>query len=114
MGNEAKDERAFHTNLIKEMLRENQRFLTQYGQVQEQKLSKLNGCLLKVEKSLKKYDEALRLSQKQFEIVEETLCNVLLAIRQNEYLQAYYPESQGHPAGKYVGRHPVQERRDKK
>lgn len=27
--------------------------------------------------------------------VEETLCNVLVAIRQNEYLQAWYPPQQG-------------------
>ena len=30
--------------------------------------------------------------QKVNEAVDETLCKVLLAIRQNEYLQAWYPE----------------------
>jgi len=40
--------------------------------------------------------------------VDETLCNVLMAIRQNEYLQAYYPSQNGledqHVVGKYVGK----------
>ena len=38
--------------------------------------------------------------------VEETVCNVLLAIRQNEYLQAYYPEQLGFKEMKVVGKHP--------
>jgi len=40
--------------------------------------------------------------------IEETLSNVLLAVRQNEYLQAWYPEQQGHPEMKVIGRHPCQ------
>ena len=40
------------------------------------------------------------------QIIEETLMNVLLAIRQNEYLQAWYPEQHGHPAMKVAGIHP--------
>jgi hypothetical protein len=32
--------------------------------------------------------------------------NVLLAIRQNEYLQAWYPAQQGYPEMKVVGSHP--------
>lgn len=42
------------------------------------------------------------------EIVEESLQNMLLAIRQNEYLQAWYPAQQGHPEMKVVGPHPIQ------
>lgn len=38
--------------------------------------------------------------------VDETLGNVLLAIRQNEYLQAYYPAQNGFPELKVVGCHP--------
>lgn len=38
--------------------------------------------------------------------VDETLCNVLLAIRQNEYLQAWYPEQYGYPEQKVTGAHP--------
>lgn len=40
------------------------------------------------------------------EMVDETLSNALLAIRQNEYLQAWYPEQQGHPQQKVVGKWP--------
>lgn len=41
------------------------------------------------------------------ENVEEILGNVLLAIRQNEYLQAWYPPQQEHPEMKVVGIHPA-------
>lgn len=37
---------------------------------------------------------------------EETLLNVLLAIRQNEYLQAWYPEQKGYSEMKVAGLHP--------
>lgn len=37
---------------------------------------------------------------------EDALLNVLLAIKQNEYLQAYYPEQLGYQAMKVVGSHP--------
>ena len=41
------------------------------------------------------------------EALEDTVLNILLAIRQNEYLQAWYPAQQGHPAQKVVGSHPI-------
>lgn len=41
------------------------------------------------------------------ESVNDALLNVLVAIRQNEYLQAYYPEQKGIPAMKIVGNHPA-------
>jgi hypothetical protein len=37
---------------------------------------------------------------------EDTLLNVLVAIRQNEALQAWYPPQQGYPEMKVVGSHP--------
>ena len=36
---------------------------------------------------------------------EDALLNVLLAIRQNEYLQAYYPEQHGYQSMKVTGTH---------
>jgi hypothetical protein len=39
--------------------------------------------------------------------VDESLGNVLLAIRQNEFLQAYYPAQLGYPEMKIVGTHPA-------
>ncbi len=38
---------------------------------------------------------------------EEILGNVLLAIRQNEYLQAWYPAQGGFPEMKVAGTHPL-------
>lgn len=42
---------------------------------------------------------------------EQTMVNVLAAIRQNEYLQAYYPAQGGIPEMKVSGKHPLQEKR---
>jgi hypothetical protein len=72
-------------------------------------------------KFLKECDQTFKLIRKQInehsagleritkinETVEETLGNVYLAIRQNEYLQAYYPEQHGIKAMKVVGVHPA-------
>ena len=41
------------------------------------------------------------------ETVSDTLLNVLLAIRQNEYLQAWYPPQKGFDAMKVTGTHPA-------
>lgn len=41
------------------------------------------------------------------ESVSDTLLNVLLAIRQNEYLQAWYPAQHGFPEMKVSGTHPA-------
>lgn len=39
--------------------------------------------------------------------VEETLLNVLLAIRQNECYKAWYPQQMGYPDIKVTGPHPI-------
>ncbi len=71
----------------------------------------------KEEKILKKIDTALKCHEAVLERIlqvnqnaEETLCNVLLAIRQNEYLQAWYPAQQGQPEQKVVGKYVVQKK----
>jgi hypothetical protein len=45
-----------------------------------------------IEGSLLKHEKFLKELKKSNENVDETVCNILLAIRQNEYLQAWYPE----------------------
>lgn len=61
----------------------------------------------KMDKQHKTLIECLQVMQ----TADETLCNVLLAIRQNEFLQAYYPAQNGMPAqrvvGKYVSSNPT-------
>lgn len=39
--------------------------------------------------------------------IDEMMSCVLVAVRQNEYLQTYYPAQHGFPEGKYVGIHPA-------
>jgi len=65
----------------------------------------------KLQKALAGQEKALEKMIDQNQITEETLCNVLLAIRQNEYLQAWYPDTCGFPEQKVVGQHPVQKER---
>lgn len=81
------------------------------------KISETSRLCVKIENSLKlskrQIAEELQ-EQREFltEItrlnanIDETLGNVLLAIRQNEYLQAHYPAQNGFPELKVVGRHP--------
>lgn len=61
--------------------------------------------LVKINERLKEHEEILERSLKVVENVDETLCNVLLAIRQNEYLQAYYPAQNGAKEQKVVGKY---------
>lgn len=60
----------------------------------------IHGSLLKNQKHLKTLTESNA-------NVEETLANVLLAIKQNEYLQAWYPAQHGYPDLKVTGKHPA-------
>lgn len=53
------------------------------------------------------YEESILGVLRKMETIDEMMSLVLVAIRQNEYLQAYYPAQHGFPAGKYVGIHPA-------
>lgn len=57
--------------------------------------------------SLLKYEKTLKAIKETNENVDETLCNVLLAIRQNEYLQSWHPAQHGYPEIKVTGKHPA-------
>lgn len=102
-----------HIELIKQMVKDNKAFLTHMQQISDRKSQHLEKNILKLEKSLNRYEKTLKEIQARHEIVEDTLCNVLLAIRQNEYLQAWYPEQKGYPAQKVVGQHPFVKKRGK-
>ena len=55
-------------------------------------LKNATGYLVEIRKENKDMIDFLESVKKTNENVDETLCKVLLAIRQNEYLQAWYPE----------------------
>jgi len=61
----------------------------------------------KIEKNIIEQNKILNKILDTNKITEETLCNVLLAVRQNEYLQAWYPAQHGFPEQKVVGVHPI-------
>src|SRR5271154_3893139 len=59
----------------------------------------------------KKFDEQENVIKRLTQIcsnAEETLTNVLVAIRQNEYLQAWHPAQSGYPEMRVVGKHPAE------
>jgi hypothetical protein len=66
--------------------------------------------LAMVTKKFKEHSEIISKSVLVSETTEETLLNVLTAIRQNEYLQAWYPAQQGYPEMKVVGAHPSKQK----
>ena len=71
-------------------------------------LKKENICFLKVlTKKFNDQSQVLLEVARVAQSTEDTLLNVLLAIRQNEYLQANYPEQHGYPEMKVVGSHPA-------
>lgn len=61
--------------------------------------------LEKIRSELKQHEDRLREILAVNQNVDETLCNVLLAIRQNEYLQAWYPPQNGEVEQKVVGKY---------
>lgn len=62
--------------------------------------------ILLIKKEISSYETKIREMAEIMTNVDETLGNVFLAIRQNEYLQAYYPEQLGYPTMKVAGTHP--------
>jgi len=53
------------------------------------------------------HEDILNTMLKKMDSIDEMMGLILVAIRQNEYLQAYYPAQHGFPAGKYPGIHPA-------
>lgn len=82
-------------------VREMSQYLKDWIKIADNKLKNIDSKLAVYEK---KMVELTKLNDS----IDETLGNVLLAIRQNEYLHAWYPEQQGHAEMKVVGRHPCQ------
>lgn len=62
---------------------------------------------LSVQERMENHLEEMREMTRINALVDESLGNVLLAIRQNEYLQAHYPEQHGFKAMKVAGVHPA-------
>ena len=62
-------------------------------------------------KIIKSYEEHVRKLTYTAECAEETLLNVLVAIRQNESLQAHVPAQHGYPEMQLAGIHPARDMR---
>lgn len=66
----------------------------------------IKGIYKNIESGIKDQNVLLKEIKTVMECAEETLMNVLMAIRQNEYLQAWYPAQNGLPSKMIVGKHP--------
>lgn len=97
-------------NEFKEILSESQKALKYIYRSKEllDDIEKTNrqtkDIMQKMDKHLLNEGQYLKKSNELLGYVDETLTNVLLAIRQNEYMQAYYPAQHGEPAKKVVGK----------
>lgn len=72
----------------------NRRFLNKFGEM-----------LKAVADSLECFGTVMQSVKNTNDNVDETLCNVLLAIRQNEYLQAWHPKQDEHSGGVAIGKY---------
>ena len=72
----------------------------------------LHETMLQLMARMQSHDELLRKLTDINANVEETLMNVLLAIRQNEYLQAHYPAQCGAKEMMVAGTHPLAHHRE--
>jgi len=72
----------------------------------------LHDTMLELMTQMKAHNEFLRKLTEINANVEDTLMNVLLAIRQNEYLQAHYPAQCGAKEMMVVGTHPLAHKRE--
>lgn len=99
MRNAEKSRRLMHLSQRK-VLQKARAILKQMSDKEEKILAKIKVVLFNHQITL---DECLKVMNN----VDETLCNVLLAIRQNEYLQAYYPAQNGQPAQMVTGKYAV-------
>jgi hypothetical protein len=59
-----------------------------------------------IKKILELHEKTLQEITQINRTVEDTLLNVLLAIKQNTFLQAWYPSQAGHPEIHVIGSHP--------
>lgn len=70
-------------------------------------MTQTNGWIKQSHDAIENHETFLKDIKNTNENAEEILGNVLLAIRQNEYLQAWYPAQSGFPEMKVTGIHPA-------
>ena len=100
------------------MHEDNKVMLREFKKFFKETLTTLKGSIKKnasvanyIHGSLLKYEKSLKALKDTNENVEETLGNVLLAIRQNEYLKAWHPAQHEYPEMKVTGKHPAKVKR---
>lgn len=70
-------------------------------------ISNTEKAVVEVRVSILEHEKHLQDLSESNRNLEETVLNVLLAIRQNEYLQAWYPAQSGFEEMKVTGPHPA-------
>src|SRR5277367_5636539 len=99
---------------LREFMRTGQKFMASMRRDLshlQKEISKLatenHEMIIQIKKDLIEHSKLLKEVAQSCETSEETLGSVLVAIRQNEFLQTYYPAQHGFPAKKYCGIHPA-------
>lgn len=84
--------------------------VTKSSEEMEERLKKLidnvDTAFAQILKTFRAHEDILHGILIKMENIDEMMSCILIAVRQNEYLQTYYPAQNGMPAGKYVGIHP--------
>lgn len=95
-------------NILTEELHEHREILRQSSAINAKFSLRANQTL---EECLDTLKDICKLNEE----IEATMCNIMLAIKQNSFLQAWYPEQQGIKEGHFAGPHPIiQERINEK
>lgn len=92
---------------LADLLKKNKTLLENLESVMRQLRKEQIDFLNFLKREFKENSKMLSTTAHSVQHAEDALLNVLLAIRQNEYLQAYYPAQKGHPEMRVTGTHPV-------
>ena len=92
---------------LRKILSEMRRFQEKMKSEMRSAVKKNNETARDILQTIVGHEKQLKEFNKQSQTIDETLCNVLLAIRQNEYLQAWHSPQHGFPEMKITGKHPA-------
>lgn len=97
---------------FREFIKEAKHKTNNVARNQAKLMNKFSKLLDEVKKMILSHDKILKSVAEVSASSDQTLMNVLLAIKQNEYLQAWYPAQGSYPAMKVVGKHPLESRKE--
>ena len=101
----ANDMLDFLKDMRANLLKDHERMINQQRRFQEQVEKRLQDLSDTASFQQQRYQSELKKISDLCQTMDETLCNVLLAVRQNEYLQAWYPAQNGQEEQRVIGKY---------